>query len=163
MRPSLKYARSVFGREPVLAVELGVCAGENAIDINNALNCERIVLVDLWHEKYNDHVFEWMQSTLNRFMDIKHSVMIRANAIFIYDIFKDNSIDYLYIDDSHSPEHVLNELCLYWPKIKRGGIISGHDYDDTRPDRVKKAVDIFVKENGLKLNVEDIDWWILKE
>lgn len=43
--------------------------------------------------------------------------------------FADDSIDFIYIDGDHSFEYVFNEINLYKPKIKKSGIISGHDYN----------------------------------
>ena len=38
-------------------------------------------------------------------------------------------IDFIYIDGDHSFEYLFNEINLYKPKIKKSGIISGHDYN----------------------------------
>jgi cephalosporin hydroxylase len=56
----------------------------------------------------------------------------------IVDLFKDNSIDFLFIDASHEYEDVKNDIKLWSPKVK--GIISGHDYCDAWPG-VVRAVD----------------------
>lgn len=37
-------------------------------------------------------------------------------------------VDFVYIDGNHDPEFVKQDIKLYWPKIKSGGFISGHDY-----------------------------------
>lgn len=42
--------------------------------------------------------------------------------------FPDNGLDFVYIDANHSYEHVLEDLRLWWPRIKQGGIIAGHDF-----------------------------------
>jgi len=54
-------------------------------------------------------------------------------------LFKDNSIDFVFIDADHSYESVTKDINSWLPKIKKGGIISGHDYF-TSPG-VKSAVD----------------------
>lgn len=43
-------------------------------------------------------------------------------------LFEDNSIDFLYIDTAHEFEHVKKEINLWFPKVKPGGVIAGHDY-----------------------------------
>jgi SAM-dependent methyltransferase len=56
----------------------------------------------------------------------------------VFKQFVDSSIDFLFIDGDHSYKAVKEDIRLWLPKVKTGGIISGHDYDN--PD-VKKAVD----------------------
>jgi len=57
-------------------------------------------------------------------------------------VFQDGSLDLVYIDGNHEYKHVCEDIRLWLPKIKRGGIISGHDYyyvDNIYRD-VKRAV-----------------------
>ena len=42
---------------------------------------------------------------------------------------KDDSLDFIYIDGDHSYEAVKRDLELYLPKLKKGGLMCGHDYD----------------------------------
>ena len=42
--------------------------------------------------------------------------------------FEDNSIDFVYVDARHDYKGVLEDLRLYWPKVRQGGILAGHDY-----------------------------------
>jgi len=44
------------------------------------------------------------------------------------DIFHDESVAAIFIDGDHSHEGVRKDLHNWYPKIKSGGIISGHDY-----------------------------------
>mgnify|MGYP003652443773 CR=1 FL=1 len=48
--------------------------------------------------------------------------------------FDDESLDICFIDADHSYRAVAKDLDLYFPKVKRGGIICGHDFDDATPD-----------------------------
>lgn len=56
-------------------------------------------------------------------------------------LIKEKSVDLVFIDGDHSYEWVLKDIKNYLPKIKSGGIISGHDYDFPDWIGVKKAVD----------------------
>jgi len=42
--------------------------------------------------------------------------------------FKDESIDFIYIDGDHTYEVCLADITEYWNKLKPGGIMAGHDY-----------------------------------
>lgn len=58
--------------------------------------------------------------------------------------FEDNSLDFLFIDASHIEADVLDDLSCWFPKIKLGGYIGGHDYYDDplkcKHSEVKAAV-----------------------
>lgn len=76
--------------------------------------------------------------------------------------FANASLTFIHIDGNHSYANVREDLLLYWPKLKPGGLFSGHDYGDVdRPDYqcgVKKAVDEFARKFGLDLIITPPGW-----
>lgn len=73
--------------------------------------------------------------------------------------FDDLSIDFIFIDADHSYEAVKADIIAWMPKIKIGGLITGHDYDYQKTG-VKKAVDeIF--GNRAKIDARSI-WRVVK-
>lgn len=40
----------------------------------------------------------------------------------------DGSLDFVYIDGNHEFVHVINDLHAWIPKVRKGGIVAGHDY-----------------------------------
>lgn len=62
----------------------------------------------------------------------------------VADSFKDKSIDFIYIDGDHSYGSVKKDLELYLSKVKKGGVIAGHDYTKHRWPGVVQAVDEIV-------------------
>jgi len=75
--------------------------------------------------------------------------------------FKENTIDVLYLDGSHDYDAVLGDLESWFPKIKRGGVLLGDDWNWLG---VRTAAQDYCKEN--KLNLEDIGfngWKIIKQ
>jgi hypothetical protein len=50
--------------------------------------------------------------------------------------YEDKSVDFVFIDGDHSYDAVVRDIKAWGPKIKSGGILSGHDY--AMPD-VKRA------------------------
>ena len=58
-------------------------------------------------------------------------------------LFPNHSLDAVFIDAGHDYQSVKADLQAWWPKVKPGGWIGGHDYGHpTFPD-VKRAVDEF--------------------
>ena len=66
-----------------------------------------------------------------------------------------NSLDFVFIDASHIYKYVAEDIDLWEPKVKKGGLVSGHDLDF--PD-VKKAV----AERNIMFNKgpDNVWWWI---
>lgn len=53
-------------------------------------------------------------------------------------LFRDNSLDFVFIDAAHDYDNVIADINAWLPKVKSGGILSGDDYYHF-PD-VKRAV-----------------------
>lgn len=62
------------------------------------------------------------------------------------DEIEDGSIDMLFIDNEHIYDQVIGDLHNYWSKIKIGGIVCGHDYEERFPE-ISKAVYEFFGSN----------------
>jgi hypothetical protein len=69
--------------------------------------------------------------------------------------FEDFSVDALYVDAAHEYEPVCNDLEAWIPKVKKGGILSGHDYQH---EPVKRAVDEAMERNGWTINTIGNVW-----
>lgn len=58
------------------------------------------------------------------------------------------SLDFVYIDGDHSFDSVMQDIIVWSERVRPGGVVSGHDYDDPG---VKTAVDAYVKIHGHEL------------
>lgn len=81
---------------------------------------------------------------------------LRMNSLSASLIFEDESLDFVFIDASHEYEDVKNDIKAWLPKIKKGGIISGHDYWPDTWQEVKRAVD----ETLINVESTDEGCWI---
>ena len=150
--------------------EVGVWRGEFSREILDLCCPEKLYLIDCWQtqdpEVYNDHknikqqefdvVCEQVTKEFTRFPGVE---VLRKFSHEAAPMFEDEYFDWVYIDGNHSYEAVREDLNLWWPKIKRGGHLSGHDYTDwiriyttVRTVGVRKAVDEFIISNGLSLD-----------
>jgi len=43
--------------------------------------------------------------------------------------YADNTLDFVFIDAQHDYDSVHADILAWWPKVKIGGIIAGHDYN----------------------------------
>ena len=70
---------------------------------------------------------------------------VRATSLEASERYEDGSLDFVFIDASHDYQSVKDDIEAWMPKVKEGGVLSGHDYPDW--DGVKKAVDeVFGKD-----------------
>ena len=63
--------------------------------------------------------------------------------------------DFVFLDADHSYEGCAADLAAWAPKVRPGGYICGHDYENTDFPKfgVTQAVDEFVAERGLTLEL----------
>lgn len=58
-------------------------------------------------------------------------------------LFPDKSLDLAYLDGDHRYAHVLQDCMVWWPKVRPGGLLAGHDIvtpGETCNDGVQEAV-----------------------
>lgn len=56
---------------------------------------------------------------------------------------QNGQFDFVFIDADHSEQAVTEDLRAWAPKVRKGGMVSGHDYGNPRHPGVKLAVDGF--------------------
>ncbi len=89
-----------------------------------------------------DVTFERAQKILTIYPNI---TPIQGSSLEEYRRFDDHSLDCVYLDALHDKEFVIKEIKYWLPKIKIGGIMSGHDYCDGWPSVVDAVNHMFGK------------------
>lgn len=74
---------------------------------------------------------------------------IRMDSIKASKTYEDNSIDFVYIDANHKYDYVKNDIEAWFPKVKKGGVIAGHDYDKNWPGVIKAVDEFFIDKSVL--------------
>jgi len=57
-------------------------------------------------------------------------------------LFEDNSLDAVFIDANHAYEAVKKDIQNWMPKVRKGGILAGHDYIETWPGVVQAVNEV---------------------
>jgi len=153
-------------------VEVGAFMGRStsymAVEIINSGKKIKFDVVDTWegsieHELKTKEEHEWLYNSFLRNTElVKHVINpIRMISVEASKLYTDNTLDFVFIDAGHEYEDVKNDLYAWYPKIKTGGIIAGHDYfDPSDPEHghkfpgVKKAVDEFFTTGVMSSNTE---------
>lgn len=75
-------------------------------------------------------------------------------------LFEDGSLDGVFIDAAHDYDSVVRDVAAWFPKVKPGGIIAGHDYPF---DDVRRAVDEHAEAHGWKVGTHGRCWIRINE
>ncbi len=85
-------------------------------------------------------LYEEAFNNLKPLIDLNVVNLIKGHSQEVVEKYIDESIDFCFIDGSHEYEDVKKDILAYLPKVKKGGILAGHDYDKIW-DGVIRAVD----------------------
>lgn len=129
------------------ACEVGVFRGHYSRAIlNNIHSLEVLYLVDLWEhqENYKDYANVSNEQFKNYLEETKKVTapwedkvkILKGHSTDMSKQIEDSSLDWCYIDARHDYKGCSEDILAYWPKVKDGGWLSGHDYLDA--DQVDK-------------------------
>ena len=87
--------------------------------------------------------------------------LIRKTSMEAVKDFEDDSLDFVYIDGHHALKFVVEDIFEWSKKVKKGGVISGHDFVRTTIKKhpfvchVKQGVRAYADAYGIA------DWYVL--
>lgn len=76
----------------------------------------------------------------------KYVTRIKEYSHKAADQFEDGSVDFVFIDADHEFENVKKDIYAWLPKVKKGGIIAGHDYVASQQGVIKAVNSIWRKD-----------------
>ena len=175
-------AISMFLPDANSMVEVGVQNGEFAkLLLSQWSNCKRYILVDPWDDgpRNGNYLYvdaanvggqqRYFERTIQNIpeLSINKTVFIRKTSMEAAELLADDSLDIVYIDARHDYHSVLEDMNAWYPKIKTGGLLAGHDYLLTYSHdtifTVKPAVDKFARDHNLVLfhTHDDFPTWMI--
>jgi predicted O-methyltransferase YrrM len=169
LRRKRNWIEMLSDREKLIAAEIGVRGGSHAAFLIDELNISEIYLIDPY-EDYPEYHTDWADDEVmsKTEMEAKDALESFSSTKFVKEHSNEalsavpNDIDFVYIDGNHAHEYVKNDISNYYPILKEGGILAGHDYHDDWPG-VVKAVDDFANDRELRLHTDRFsDWFFIK-
>lgn len=149
-----------------VVAEVGVLTGENAKTIKNITHPSKLVLVDYWAHLSDreDSIHFSVATDWNRVFGSARNAFKGDDTVFFVaamswqaaSLFADQYFDWVFVDASHTYEDCMKDLKAWYPKVKSGGYLCGHDYVDNAMTQakgwgVKRAVDTFMSDKGLSI------------
>ena len=164
IRPSFSVLLNEQREGKIIAVEVGVEEGKNAVVMLQQCPKLFLYLVDTTDSPV-------LQQRIVPFND--RVEFVNKSSVDASKMFPDRHFDYIYIDALHELTDVTSDLTHWYPKIKEGGVISGHDW---WYEGVRQAVCQFFTGKGQLLyavhnmcigtvpsvDAEMMDWWVKK-
>jgi len=150
---------------PIVGAEVGVFRGHTSEALLSEFPELSLWMVDPWapfagesrFDKSNQIDFDLsMEATMlwTEFAKRRRYVLRQASPNAAAR-FGDGSLDFVFIDGNHLYENVVADISAWWPKLRRGGLLTGHDYavygDADGKWGVKRAVDEFVSATDREL------------
>jgi len=172
-RPFFDIVHSKFSN-PVGA-EVGVFEGFLTKFVLRYIKPAKYYLIDPYKEYHDgignlsykqelwDTIFSEINARLNHDRNIQ---FIRKPSIEGAQDIDSECLDFAYIDADHSASAVYDDIMAWFPKIKQGGMIGGHDFieHDVKSGVFRALVKLMNNSNAeYELKNEYNDWWFIKE
>jgi hypothetical protein len=120
-----------------VGVEIGTARGLFAEWMFKRIKKLKLYCIDPWiaYPRYvemcdeeGQKIYDDMFSQAQKKLAGKNVEFIRKYSIDAVKDFKDESLDFVYIDGNHTFEYVIQDIAEWERKVRKGGIVSGHDY-----------------------------------
>ena len=133
-------------------VEVGSWKGKSsaymAVEIANSNKNIDFYCVDTWKGSLEHHGYDDLEELYDIFLRNmkpveKYYFPLKIPSLDAVNKFEDKSLDFVFLDGSHEYKDIVQDIIAWTPKIKKGGVIAGHDYYPNNPEwsGVNRAVD----------------------
>lgn len=136
---------------------------------------KRYYAIDPWkdYSDYNEFPYpvdqkmydKWHDDLRQEYLNDPCVKVVRGTSLEVARNVNAESLDWVFIDGNHTYEYVRDDIKAWYPNVRQGGILSGHDYTIDFPG-VIRAVNEFVnttrQELHLTIDINFQSWWIIK-
>jgi hypothetical protein len=165
---------------PIIGAELGVWKGAMSRELLRQSPKMFLYMVDRWQvppegdsyfqgsrvmarstQAQFDTVFQTAVNAVSPYAD--RCKILKMTTIEAADYIDNNSLDFIFVDSDHSYIGVTNDLTYWTPKLKKGAILSGHDFNNSNTyNEVERAVKDFLGDRFKDIELDVDHTWFLK-
>jgi len=125
-------------------VEIGSWKGKStaymAVEIVNSRKLIKFDCIDTWLGSFEHTQGQWAEDSdvvngnlfdtfLQNIQPVRGVINpIRMSSVAASALYIDNSLDFVFLDGAHDPDSVNADIISWYPKVKNGGILGGHDF-----------------------------------
>lgn len=142
-----------------VGAEVGVRAGGFSYRLCRNIPGLKLKCIDPWRGFRRNEAYQMddYMERARKLMEPYNAELIRKLGVDAVRDVPNDSLDFVYIDAMHEFDSVMVDIITWSPKVKRGGIVSGHDYTPASwCNGVILAVQSYVSAHGIK------NWYITK-
>ena len=99
--------------------------------------------------KLSEDIYDETKLNLKPLIDLGMVNLIKSHSLDIVSTYKDESLSLCFIDGSHEYEDVKADILAWLPKVKLGGILAGHDYDNPNHAGVYQAANEILGQQNI--------------
>jgi len=157
-------------------VEVGCKEGRTTGHILANVPDSRVIAIDPWcqqlpsaHDKTRETYEEWEFDKIEREFWVNvgehraRCTMLRETSEAVakgHAFLTPGDVDLIFIDALHDYESVKQDIALWWPKVRIGGILSGHDFNHRWPGCERAVAESFdLMQVGV---APDSVWFVVK-
>ena len=146
-------------------VELGVFEGRSLYYLLKVIRDKRKNIKVFGVDYFKGISEGGYEQTLKNLSEFKgHFRIMNMDSAAASKKFEDNSVDFIFIDAGHEYDEVKADILSWLPKMKKGGVMAGHDYNGFDIGGgypgVRKAVDELFGRKVLKDYIDEDCWMV---
>ena len=154
-------------KKDLIGAEIGVLVGGHAQEMLDNLDIKKLYLIDPYSRYWasdrivsRKEMLPTKKEAKERLAKYKDKIvwLIKTSAEASKDL-EDNSLDFVYIDACHRYRFAFQDISLWTPKVKTGGLVGGHDWTT---QTVREAIEDYCWDNKIKFEQDGSDWWFWK-
>jgi len=171
------------GQPVIVGIEVGVMAGNLSGYLLRKVPNLYLHMVDRWlaippdspYAKTGDYLAAKTQADFDRYKRIalRRTEPVKSRRFIHHGESADmakrflpGTVDFIFVDGDHSFEGVTRDLDTWWPVLRVGGQLGGHDIDVPKPGfKVRQAVEAFIARTCPGTEFQTYghhSWWMTK-
>lgn len=139
--------------------EIGVAEGQFSIEMLDTIPDLRLTCVDPWqaYDRTSQRICDERRKRAFERLAGRNVEILVATSLEASKQVEDNSLDFCYVDGAHDFDNAMLDTILWSKKVRRGGIVAGHDFYPFYKAGVMDAVYAYTRAHRIN------DWYVTWE